>query len=487
MFKSILPNIIDVIVKNGGKVYLVGGCVRDKLLGKEPQDYDIVTNLRPDKLVEIFSPYYKVDLVGKSFGVVIVEGIEIATFRKDVYSAEQIHTKGADSVEFADTIKEDLSRRDFTFNSIAVELRDGESTYNLDPCIVIDPYGGYEDIQNKIVRFTGNANERIKEDPCRILRAFRFASVLGFEIENIDTICFMRPYFLLIAPERIRLEILKTLSESDDLVQFFMNLKGCDVLKHLFPCLDECYGIEGGQYHDESVFLHNILAANSVSKKYPLMRLAALLHDVGKAQTISKDEQGNVHFYSHEVISEMLVRRCLEYFKFSTREIDYVCELVLEHMFFFEEITKDSTYRRFMSNLKVPVRDVLRMRIADRRGNLAKKDRSSITKMFKHVLKRIRKIEKEDKCLKIKDLAINGNDLIEMGYKQGPIIGKILRECLELVLVDPSVNNREFLLKYIEKSFVMNEDFQKIEWKVTCDSFVVNEDFQKIEWKVTCN
>lgn len=460
--EKIITRIVGKIEESGGIVYLVGGCIRDNLLGRESIDYDLVTNLRPNVLEGIFSDGFKVDLVGKSFGVVIVDGIEVATFRRDKYLDDNIHTKGADTVEFSDTIEEDLSRRDFTINAMARRcLIAHELTFSDE---IIDPFNGQSDLMSKKIKFVGNPSDRIREDPCRILRAFRFNQLLlgggdpiDHHLQHYDRNPFYHDYlhdvisnkslFLLIAPERIRMELLKVMTY-ERVDSFIEDLRISGLLNCVFPSLAMCIGVDGGQRHKESVYTHCLLVSNSISKKYPLLRLAALLHDVGKPQTVSCDENGITHFYNHEDVSHVLVARDLERLKFGNKEIDYMCEVIKKHMFFFEEITKDSTYRRFMSNLKVPVRDVLRMRIADRKGNMLKKDRSPITFIFRKTLKKIRKIEKENKCLKLSDLDINGCDLISMGCTQGPEIGKILKLCLEHVLEDPSRNKKDVLMEY---------------------------------------
>jgi len=446
-----LLNILNAILSANGRAYFVGGCVRDLLLHKVPHDWDIVTNLKPNELITLFKGY-NVDLVGKNFGVIVVDSFEIATFRKDVYSAEMFHRKGADKIEFANTIEEDLSRRDLTINAIAIE-------YSGNPARpferFIDPFNGVENLNKRIVSFVGDANERIKEDPCRILRACRFACLqdTAKAIDNKSLVAMYnnRRLFFLIAPERIRLEVMKAASQFDNFDVFINYLTCIDILRYIFPLLAECKNIEGGQHHAEDVYDHCVLAARAVSKKYPLIRIAALLHDSAKPQVISKDEQGLIHFYGHEQVGSFLNRTFFHRLRFSKREVAYMCELIKKHMFYFEEITKDATYRRFMSNMQIPVRDLLRLRIADRRGNMAKNDRPTITFMFKKTLLRIRRIEREDKCLKLTDLVINGNDLILMGYQPGPTFRLALEHCLAHVLEEPGRNNREYLTNVVEE------------------------------------
>jgi len=430
--------IIKRIQEEGGEAYLVGGCVRDKFLGKVPHDYDITTNLPSDYILEFF-PESK--LVGKRFGVVLVDGIEVATFRKDIYDESGKQT----GVEFVSSLEEDLGRRDFTINAVAEDI-DGN---------IFDPYNGIEDLKEKKIKFVRNPEERIKEDPIRILRGLRFAGKLGFSIEkeSLKAMKKLVPLLDSLPSESIRIELLKIMKEVPKPSEIFKFL-GKDV-SYIFPSLVKTIEINGGQYHNETVFEHCILTCDYLSQKNPLLRIAGLLHDVGKPDTL-QIEKNKVHFYNHEIRSTELARKDLKALVFSNEEIDYITNIIKNHMFYFNETTKLSTYRRFMSKLSevnIPVRDILRLRIADRRANLLKKSRAKITKQFKRCLRKIREVEKEDVALKISDLKINGYDLIEMGFKPGPIFSKILKHLLDFVLEDPERNNFEELTKEIKEMY----------------------------------
>ena len=455
-----IENIARKILERGHRLFLVGGCVRNSLLNLPIKDLDLVTSMRPDELIETFSDH-NIDIVGKTFGVVIVDSFEIATYRRDVYNSDIAHSKGADNVEFALSIEEDLGRRDLTINSIAKEIIVdintnivlGDYVYPSDLCL--------DDIMTRTIRFVGDPNERIKEDPCRILRAFRFFQLLGDKatmtesafsaiVSNTDKID-------LIAKERIRLEFMKMMEIKSPLFDALNLMLASGILAKLIPPLAKCHGVDGGPYHNETVFDHGLLACDSVDAKYPLTRLAALMHDIGKIKT-QVIVDGVTHFYSHELISERLTRKWMIDTKFSLDEINVVCELISNHMFYFEKISKDSSFRRLMSKLKYnKVRDLLRIRLADRRGN---KKKLGVPFMFKYVLRRIRKIEADDQALHISDLCVDGNDLIQMGIQPGPIFKTILEDILNRVLDVPEFNlDKNAILEYIHMTY-KNSDAQ---------------------------
>ena len=298
--------------------FVVGGAVRDILLGLEPNDFDFATSLRPDQIIEIFSDM-QTDLVGESFGVVLVEGVEIATFRADK-NTDSGHQNA--EVEYVDTIEDDLSRRDFTINAMAITLR-GE---------IIDPFGGQEDLENSIIKFVGNAGQRIWEDPNRILRAARFAARFDFTIDFSGFKSIGDNIHLIsnIAPERIRIEIMKTLSSAQEVDQFFSILRLTGVLEIILPELVECYNHTGGRFHPETVWEHIIWAVNDISPRFPLVRLYALFHDIGKPRAFAENEDGS--FVHHDSISARIARERLSLLKFSNEEINAVEGLVRCHM-----------------------------------------------------------------------------------------------------------------------------------------------------------
>jgi poly(A) polymerase/tRNA nucleotidyltransferase (CCA-adding enzyme) len=441
--------IAKKLLEAGAEVYIVGGAVRDLILtGKLPEEIDFVTNFTPDRIISLFP---KANLVGESFGVVKVDNVDIATFRKDVYSANKMHSKGADSVEFAKTIEEDLSRRDLTINAIAMQLKIDYLNFNLNKYPVIDPYNGLEDLKNHIIRFVGDANERIDEDPCRILRAFRFLGLgnnFKFYPGDIFKLNFNINKVFLVARERIHNELIKMMKMESPQNIFFNQSFQHSFLPRVIPSLHSCIGVEQNKFHCDDVYTHNVLSMQVISKKYPLLRLAALLHDIGKPASRSLDDRG-YHFYGHDAIGADMLRNILVDLNFSNQEIDYICDLVYNHMFFLRADSA-SSYRRLMSKLKIPVRELLRLRAADIKGN-RKKDIKE--EKVKDILRIVRKIEKDNNAIKIKDLAISGKDLIEIGHQPGYIFNVILKDCLNLIIDNPEHNNKAYLYNYVKQKY----------------------------------
>lgn len=429
-----IPNkIIQIIniLETKGEAYLVGGAVRDLILNISPKDYDVATSLEPKEVLRLF-PQSK--FVGKSFGVVLVDDVEIATYRRDHY--EKMDGKNC-KVEFVNTIEEDLARRDFTINAMAYHPERG----------LVDPFGGGKDIENKYLRFVGDGKERVEEDYCRLLRILRFVARLGLFFDTYP-VRYVYSLIQLIAPERVRKELLEILS-GEFLDMAMTSPVWGNMIRFIFPSLAYCDGIGQNKHHKDSVCIHSVLATEAVSPRYPLLRLAALLHDVGKPPAkVWKD--GDWHFYNHEYYSVRLARKMLRDLTFSNEEINYVCEIIRWHMFF---VDLDKTgnlkkyVRRLQSKLKYcTVRDIVRMRLADRKGNRAK---LGIPFHLKQLIRDIRAVEKEDAAVKIKDLAINGNDIMkEFGLEQSPKIGILLKKCLEKVVDYPECNIKRVLLDY---------------------------------------
>jgi len=427
--------IIDKIKKSNGNAYIVGGSVRDMLIGIDPADCDIVTNLKPEQLKDIFKDD-KCKLVGETFGVTMVNNIEISTYRHDKY-VQGVHKKGADSVEYADTLEEDLERRDLTINAMAYDTATSD---------IIDPFNGRRDLNNKIIRFVGDPYERIKEDPCRLLRACRFLGKIDGRLDKQTwrAMISLSSRVQLVAKERIRIELLKMM-ELKNAYTAIEAMRRCHVLQHVLFPLYNCVETSQNKYHVDTVYVHSLYSMQSVSPRKPLLRLATMLHDIGKPACKELGDDGEYHFLGHEYIGADLVNELLSSLKFAKNEITYVKSLISNHMFRFEDTTKDGTYRRFMSKVKVPVRDVLRMRIADRAGNRSK---VGINYHLKETLRRIRKIEKDDKALHLKDLAIDGDTIRDVFHiPPGPIYSKILHRCLRDVIDKPEKNSVKILLE----------------------------------------
>lgn len=430
--------IIDKLCKFGFKTYIVGGAVRDMLLGKDATDIDITTEATPDEVESIFN---NCSNVGKSFLVSLVDGIEVATFRKDRYNG--LSAKNC-SIERTTTIVNDLSRRDLTINAIALCPKSGD---------IIDPFNGVNDINTKTIRFVGNPYDRIFEDPCRIIRAVRFCTVLDghFESETYEALKQNAHYVTdYVAPERIRIEILKVLKEKKA-SRFFKILKDLNILKDILPSLDATFDFDGGPYHNETVFDHCMYVGDNISTNCVYLKLAGYLHDVGKPISFNPSQQ---NFTGHEKTGAIQVAVDLRKLKFTNDELNYISNLIELHMRNIKNVSPKAI-RKLLVRLKernIHFTSWLRLKLADRKGNTAKTPYT-----FNEIINMIQSIEQEtvesiNTPLTIKDLKISGNDVMRFkNLKPGPEVGKILKDLFEIVLEDPSKNNFEYLCQCILK------------------------------------
>ena len=426
--------IAQILEKRGFDVYFVGGFVRDCLIGVDSNDVDIATNATPDQVEAIFQARHNVKPVGKSFGVVLVDGVEVATFRTDRYAG--LDHKDVE-IEYASTIEEDLSRRDLTVNAMAMDLRGN----------VVDPFGGQKDLEGRTIRFVGKPADRIKEDPNRMLRACRFVAQLPYpsDIEAQSRYAIMNSvgYLQYVAPERIRTEILKAM-KAGRASRFFEALRECGLLRHIFPSLDACVYHTGGNYHPEDVFTHSMWTGDAISTRCPLTKLAGYLHDVGKPVTF--DEDGR--FLDHEKVGAELVAKELAHLKFSNDEVRVVSGLIRMHMRTATVLT-DKGVRRLLRKLTehgVHYRDYLRLFLADRNSNAGLENMS--TQAVRHMINTVEdQMSVETGVTKVTDLAVNGHDVMTVtGLKPGPKVGMILNHLLDMVTVDPGLNTEDILL-----------------------------------------
>jgi len=427
--------IIDKLRKAGHESYVVGGAVRDALMGKKPHDFDIVTSAHPKQIHELFGVPGS---VGAKFAVNIVDGHEVATYRID---DEEATSAKETSVSLASSLSDDVRRRDFTVNALA---------YDPETKQVFDFVGGISDIEAGVLRFVGDPEKRIKQDPLRMLRAIRFANAknLELDLESFKAIQKHMPLIKKEAPERISSEIMK-MFESRDIIAGLTLMLTSGFFEQVIPELQEGFEEEQNRHHGESILLHNMLAADAIKKNDPILKLALLLHDVGKVKTKQFSEEINdYNFLGHEVVGARMAVKIMKRLKFPTADIERVEQIIRGHMFYFTDETKDKTLKKFMSLPEF--RSILRARLADRKANLAKK---GIPFSFKKLLKRVRVIQKRKEPMSVKDLAINGNDLIGLGLKPGPLFGKFLNNALELVLEQPEKNQKEILIEFAKKEF----------------------------------
>ncbi|MEK9183926.1 MAG: HD domain-containing protein [Patescibacteria group bacterium] len=434
------PKEIDYIFtklnENGHEAFLVGGCVRDLLLGRQPKDWDIATNALPEKVQEIFPD----SVYENKFGTVAVKTasadsalkiIEVTTYRWEGAYKDKRHP---DKVQFAKTIEDDLSRRDFTINAIA--LKD---------LLTVDPFNGREDLKNKIIRTVSNPDERFNEDALRLMRAVRIAAELGFVIEQKTAEAIKNNSVLLeaIAKERIRDEFIKLIM-ADRAIDGIRQMLDLGLLKYVLPELLEGVDVGQNKHHIYTVFEHNIRALDyAVSKNYSLeVRLASLLHDIGKPRT-KKGDGPDSTFYNHDVVGAKMTATILDRLHFSKKIVEKVAHLVRCHLFYYNvgEVS-EAGVRRFLRKVGPEhVDDLIRVREADRIGSGVPK---AVPYKLRHLLFMIEKVKADP--IDTRMLNIDGNDVMKLGDLQpGPKVGQILAVLLEEILDDPNKNSDDFL------------------------------------------
>lgn len=455
---SILGKLNEIFEQNGYKAYLVGGAVRDTLMGKEAHDWDVTTNAKPEDVMRIF---HKVIPTGIAHGTVTVHfmknEIEVTTFRTESDYSDGRHP---DKVEYTGNIEEDLSRRDFTINAIAASLKDGKLT---------DPFNGKQDIRKKIIRTVGNPEHRFSEDGLRPIRALRFSAQLGFEIEKNTLAAISLPEIIektkSVSVERFRDELTKLL-KADFPSGALKIMEQTGVLSLFIPELVSCRGCVQGDFrgfHDFDVLDHLFYACDGAPKNKPLVRLAALFHDIGKPEAkrvISTENGDQFTFYNHDAISERITKEIMLRLKYSNAEIEQVAHLVKNHMFNYESTWTDAAVRRFLVRVKPEnVEDLFDLRLADIYGMHNKPVRghdSQTIALLNELSDRIKKETERNSALSLKTLAVNGKDLMKEGIPAGKELGNILSELLETVLDDPSQNEKEKLLLIAKNIYKRN-------------------------------
>ena len=440
-----VKEIARILNMEGFQCFLVGGSVRDSIMGFTPKEYDIATDAKPEDVQRIFK--YTIP-TGIKHGTVLVilddMHVEITTFRSDGNYSDGRHP---DRVEYTASIEDDLPRRDLTINAMAYNVLDGA---------LIDMFDGMKDIKNKIIRSVGNPYERFTEDGLRIMRAIRFATKLNFNIEKetFDAICRSTGMLASIAYERIREEFNGILI-SDNPFRGIELLRKTGILALIMPELMQGFGVSQNKFHKYDVYYHirhTIQAVEPLETEELtlLVRLAALFHDIAKPMVQKKvSKQEEPVYYNHEVVGANVAKKIMKRLKYSNAEIDFVALLVRQHMFYYQDEWTDGAVRRFMRAVGIEnIKPLLKLREADRLGSGNRKDKES--KAIPKLLARIDKIIKEENAITVKDLKINGNDLMkEFNLKPGPIIGKILNYLLDLILDEPNLNDKE---KLIEKT-----------------------------------
>ena len=424
--------IIEELEKRGHEAYAVGGCVRDVYMGRTPHDWDITTSAEPDEIKEIFR---KTIDTGLKHGTVTVrmhgESYEVTTYRIDGEYEDGRHPK---EVKFTKSLEEDLKRRDFTVNAMAYNCTKG----------LVDLFDGKEDLEKKVIRCVGDPKERFTEDALRMMRAIRFSAQLGFSIEEetYDAIRKLSPTLDRISAERIREEMMKLLTSDEP--EKFRLFYDTGLTKVFMPEFDVCMQTpQNTKHHDKNVGEHTLFVLGGV-KNTPVLRLAALFHDIGKPGKRTTDEAGNDHFYKHPLLSEDLTKDIMNRLKFDNDTKYMVCKLVLYH----DErpALNEKSVRRSMAKLGADCfPDMYYLKEADIKGQSAYK-REEKLKNLETYRRLCEEVFEKQQALSVKDLKITGKDLLEIGIPQGKELGATLKRLLDAVIEDPEKNERETLL-----------------------------------------
>lgn len=438
-----VEQIINRLKLNEFQAYIVGGCVRDIILGKIPKDWDITTNALPEQVIKIFADYKTIP-IGIEFGTVavIINNIqfEITTFRVDGKYSDSRHP---DKVLFSNILREDLSRRDFTINAIAYNHEEG----------LIDYFCGINDIENKIIRCIGDPYLRFQEDPLRMMRAIRFMVQLGFNInlKTQETIFYNNYLLRKISRERIRDEFIKIILSNNCSDGLYKIIK-LGIMEHICPQFIKCNGFNQlNPYHIYDVEQHIIKSVEIIQDNL-ILRLTMFFHDIGKPECLTIDKYGG-HFYGHSKISSEIARQTMNNLNFDNETISVVCNLVLYHDIDIS-LTKKSIRKILNSIGEKTFYYLMIVRMADILAQNLKYSMPRIDKIYT-IKKLFDEIILNKECFTRKSLAIDGNDLINAGIKEGTKIGIILNQMLDLVIENPELNTKEFLLSLIDDRMIV--------------------------------
>lgn len=429
--------IINILQNKGYEAYVVGGCVRDTILGKEPGDWDITTNALPGETMGLFKDYYKVIPTGLKHGTLTLLGedgspYEVTTFRIDGEYSDGRHP---DEVLFTSSLRDDLSRRDFTINAMAYSNKTG----------LMDYFNGLNDINKKIIRSVGNACERFNEDALRMMRGVRFSAQLGFEIEEDTRKAVMENSGLIknVSMERIQQEFSKILLSNPLMINDLWEL---GLLKQFLPEYGLCIGVEqNNPYHNYCLDRHLLESMCHIDARVDL-RLAMLLHDICKPQTRSTDQHGIDHFYNHGELSSEKAVEILRRMRYDNRTIEGVAKLIKFHDY---ELHGKKSIKRLLNKIgEEALRDLIKVKEADIKAQNAEYYQNKHSDLEK-IEKELNEIIFQSNCYSLKDLKINGSDLINMGYEPGSAIGETLSWLLDMVIEYPELNEKEKLLNLV--------------------------------------
>lgn len=439
---SYVSDFMSAFSKNGFQIYLVGGAVRDVIMGKQTFNWDFATDASPEKILALYPDGF----YNNAYGTVGVSQetpdgkllFETTTFRKEGIYSDSRHP---DNIEWAKTIEEDLARRDFTMNAIAY---DGKA--------FVDPFFGQEDIQSQIIRAVGEPGKRFSEDALRMMRAVRFSSQLGFLIDEKTRESIQKNASLItkISWERIRDELLRLVG-SEHPAEGILFMRNTGLLGFILPEVDICFMIpqkSPNRHHIFDVGTHLVMSLKHCPSEDPITRLASLLHDIGKSKTFRQDEKtGIITFYNHEVVGTQMTKTIADRLRLSAKQKEKLVRLVQYHQFTVTETQTDKAIRRFIREVGPEyLQDILDVRTADRIGSGAKPTSWRLD-LFKKRLIEVQKIP-----FQVKDLKINGNDVMEiLDVKPGPEVGTVLDNIFNDVEEGRLKNDKEILIARLKE------------------------------------
>lgn len=461
-----VSRVTETLKKANFKAFLVGGCVRDLLIGRVPKDWDVTTDATPEEIIKCFehtfyeNDYGTVGVVNDAATDDRLQVVEVTPFRLESGYSDK---RRPDAVSFSKNIEDDLKRRDFTINAIALDIEKGKGdsfTGN-----IVDLFDGQKDLKNGLIRTVGKAHDRLSEDALRIMRAIRLAAELSFSIEK-DTLEALKthaPLLAHIAKERIRDEFIRII-KSDTPMKALVLGRELGIIPFIARELEEGYGVEQNQAHAYDVWEHLVRTVqHAADKNYSFeIRLAALFHDIGKPKTRRFSRETNQYtFYGHEVVGAKMTEKILKNLNFPAKTIENVVKLVRWHMFFSdtEQITISAVRRMIVNVGKEHIWDLMNVRICDRIGTGRPKENPYRLRKYKALVE-----EALRDPISVGMLKIDGKDIMEITkMPPGPKVGLILNALMEEILEDPKLNTKEFLVKRVMALNEMNEkDLRKL-------------------------
>ena len=432
-------DICKTLSTSGYQIYLVGGCIRDILLGREVYDFDFATNATPNEVMALFK---KVIPTGIKHGTVTIihseKKFEVTTYRQD---GSYQDGRRPESITFSKDIKDDLQRRDFTINAFAYDPLSDK---------LLDEYFGEQDLNQGVIRTIGDAEQRFNEDALRMMRACRFTAQLQFHLDIKTHLAIekLKNHIKKIASERIRDEFIK-LIESPKPSIGIETMRTTGLLEAILPDIMNGFGVAQNKYHKYDVYYHTLQVLDAVKNKDYRLRLSALFHDIAKPivkKIPANKSEKEATFFNHELVGAGVTKRIMRKLKFSNEDTKLVSHLVRQHMFHYTSEWNDGAIRRFINKVKPENLSLLfQLREADRIGN---GHRTLDCKELKEFRTRIKTVMEKDSAMKITDLKIDGNILMtHFSLKPGKMIGDLLKHLLELVLDNPSLNTKEKLME----------------------------------------